>query len=146
MAYVRGSGAVCTVKCLLIFDSSRMFSWASDVYWESDLQWFFICITFSFLRFYGIYCRNNIGHCETPTLRDQNFAPLSVSPPQLITCSGEWRSASSSSLVCKTTPDRPGPPLNPAVNTVTHHSFCLTWGKQRHPFIRSTSLCLLPIY
>lgn len=46
---------------------------------------------------------------------------------RLITCSGEWRSAPSSLLVCKTTPDRPRPPLNPAVNTVTHHSFCVTW-------------------
>ncbi|XP_067290476.1 fibronectin type III domain-containing protein 3B isoform X2 [Pseudorasbora parva] len=46
---------------------------------------------------------------------------------RLITCSGEWRSAPSSLLVCKTTPDRPGPPVNPAVNTVTYHSFCVTW-------------------
>uniref|UniRef100_A0A8C2IDL3 Fibronectin type III domain containing 3Bb n=1 Tax=Cyprinus carpio TaxID=7962 RepID=A0A8C2IDL3_CYPCA len=46
---------------------------------------------------------------------------------RLITCSGEWRSAPSSLLVCKTTPDRPGPPVNPAVNAVTYHSFCVTW-------------------
>uniref|UniRef100_A0A673MU62 Fibronectin type III domain-containing protein 3B-like n=1 Tax=Sinocyclocheilus rhinocerous TaxID=307959 RepID=A0A673MU62_9TELE len=46
---------------------------------------------------------------------------------RLITCSGEWHSAPSSLLVCKTTPDRPGPPVNPAVNTVTYHSFCVTW-------------------
>uniref|UniRef100_A0A672KU60 Fibronectin type III domain containing 3B n=1 Tax=Sinocyclocheilus grahami TaxID=75366 RepID=A0A672KU60_SINGR len=39
----------------------------------------------------------------------------------------EWHSAPSSLLVCKTTPDRPGPPVNPAVNTVTYHSFCVTW-------------------
>uniref|UniRef100_A0A8C1Q3G0 Fibronectin type III domain containing 3Bb n=1 Tax=Cyprinus carpio TaxID=7962 RepID=A0A8C1Q3G0_CYPCA len=39
----------------------------------------------------------------------------------------EWRSAPSSLLVCKTTPDRPGPPVNPAVNAVTYHSFCVTW-------------------
>ncbi|KAG1944088.1 fibronectin type III domain-containing protein 3B [Pimephales promelas] len=46
---------------------------------------------------------------------------------RLITCSGEWRSAPSSLLVCKTTPDRPGPPVNPSVNAVTYHSFCVTW-------------------
>ncbi|XP_056105094.1 fibronectin type III domain-containing protein 3B [Rhinichthys klamathensis goyatoka] len=46
---------------------------------------------------------------------------------RLITCSGEWRSAPSSLLVCKTTPDRPGPPVNPAVNAVTYHSFCVAW-------------------
>ncbi|XP_042570436.1 fibronectin type III domain-containing protein 3B-like [Cyprinus carpio] len=46
---------------------------------------------------------------------------------RLITCSGEWRSAPSSLLVCKTTPDRPGPPVNPAVNAVTYHNFCVTW-------------------
>uniref|UniRef100_A0A672QI67 Fibronectin type III domain containing 3B n=1 Tax=Sinocyclocheilus grahami TaxID=75366 RepID=A0A672QI67_SINGR len=39
----------------------------------------------------------------------------------------EWSSAPSSLLVCKTTPDRPGPPVNPAVNAVTYHSFCVTW-------------------
>uniref|UniRef100_A0A671SMK1 Fibronectin type III domain-containing protein 3B-like n=1 Tax=Sinocyclocheilus anshuiensis TaxID=1608454 RepID=A0A671SMK1_9TELE len=43
---------------------------------------------------------------------------------------GEWHSAPSSLLVCKTTPDRPGPPVNPAVNTVTYHSFCVTWGRK----------------
>ncbi|XP_073686685.1 fibronectin type III domain-containing protein 3B [Garra rufa] len=46
---------------------------------------------------------------------------------RLIICSGEWRSAPSSLLVCKTTPDRPGPPVNPAVNGITYHSFCVTW-------------------
>uniref|UniRef100_A0A673MY14 Fibronectin type III domain-containing protein 3B-like n=1 Tax=Sinocyclocheilus rhinocerous TaxID=307959 RepID=A0A673MY14_9TELE len=46
---------------------------------------------------------------------------------RLITCSGEWRSAPSSLLVCKTTSDRPGPPVNPAVNAVTYHGFCVTW-------------------
>lgn len=46
---------------------------------------------------------------------------------RLITCSGEWRSAPSSLLVCKTTAERPGPPVNPAVNTLTYHSFCVTW-------------------
>uniref|UniRef100_A0A8C1Z6F5 Fibronectin type III domain containing 3Bb n=1 Tax=Cyprinus carpio TaxID=7962 RepID=A0A8C1Z6F5_CYPCA len=45
----------------------------------------------------------------------------------LITCSGEWRSAPSSLLVCKTTADRPGIFCNPAVNAVTYHSFCVTW-------------------
>uniref|UniRef100_A0A672KZI3 Fibronectin type III domain containing 3B n=1 Tax=Sinocyclocheilus grahami TaxID=75366 RepID=A0A672KZI3_SINGR len=49
---------------------------------------------------------------------------------RLITVSGEWHSAPSSLLVCKTTPDRPGPPVNPAVNTVTYHSFCVTWGRK----------------
>uniref|UniRef100_A0A673N542 Fibronectin type III domain-containing protein 3B-like n=1 Tax=Sinocyclocheilus rhinocerous TaxID=307959 RepID=A0A673N542_9TELE len=39
----------------------------------------------------------------------------------------EWRSAPSSLLVCKTTSDRPGPPVNPAVNAVTYHGFCVTW-------------------
>uniref|UniRef100_A0A8C1G0Y1 Fibronectin type III domain containing 3Bb n=1 Tax=Cyprinus carpio TaxID=7962 RepID=A0A8C1G0Y1_CYPCA len=52
---------------------------------------------------------------------------LNCRPLQLIICSGEWCSAPSSLLVCKTTPDRPGPPVNPAVNTVTYHSFCVTW-------------------
>uniref|UniRef100_A0A8C1FZK1 Fibronectin type III domain containing 3Bb n=1 Tax=Cyprinus carpio TaxID=7962 RepID=A0A8C1FZK1_CYPCA len=55
--------------------------------------------------------------------------PIFPLSPCLIICSGEWCSAPSSLLVCKTTPDRPGPPVNPAVNTVTYHSFCVTWGR-----------------
>uniref|UniRef100_A0A9J8AAW0 Fibronectin type III domain containing 3B n=1 Tax=Cyprinus carpio carpio TaxID=630221 RepID=A0A9J8AAW0_CYPCA len=59
----------------------------------------------------------------------------------LITCSGEWRSAPSSLLVCKTTPDRPGPPVNPAVNAVTYHSFCVTWGRKVNRYLIHLCLC-----
>uniref|UniRef100_A0A673MU79 Fibronectin type III domain-containing protein 3B-like n=1 Tax=Sinocyclocheilus rhinocerous TaxID=307959 RepID=A0A673MU79_9TELE len=54
---------------------------------------------------------------------------------------GEWHSAPSSLLVCKTTPDRPGPPVNPAVNTVTYHSFCVTWGRKIFKYFINLCLC-----
>uniref|UniRef100_A0A8C2IDZ0 Fibronectin type III domain containing 3Bb n=1 Tax=Cyprinus carpio TaxID=7962 RepID=A0A8C2IDZ0_CYPCA len=66
---------------------------------------------------------------------------LNCRPLQLITCSGEWRSAPSSLLVCKTTPDRPGPPVNPAVNAVTYHSFCVTWGRKVNRYLINLCLC-----
>uniref|UniRef100_A0AAR2IL91 Fibronectin type-III domain-containing protein n=1 Tax=Pygocentrus nattereri TaxID=42514 RepID=A0AAR2IL91_PYGNA len=39
----------------------------------------------------------------------------------------EWRSTPSSVLMCRTSPDKPGPPAAPRVSAVTPHSFCVAW-------------------
>uniref|UniRef100_A0AAR2KE70 Fibronectin type-III domain-containing protein n=1 Tax=Pygocentrus nattereri TaxID=42514 RepID=A0AAR2KE70_PYGNA len=46
---------------------------------------------------------------------------------RLTTCSAEWRSTPSSVLMCRTSPDKPGPPAAPRVSAVTPHSFCVAW-------------------
>ncbi|XP_051971307.1 fibronectin type III domain-containing protein 3B [Xyrauchen texanus] len=73
------------------------------------------------LEFQAVYSGLELNHKVEPLRRNTQYRF------RLIICSGEWRSAPSSLLMCKTTPDRPGPPLNPAVNRVTYHSFCVTW-------------------
>nr|XP_055037970.1 fibronectin type III domain-containing protein 3B isoform X2 [Misgurnus anguillicaudatus] len=73
------------------------------------------------LEFQAVYSGVELNRKVEPLRRNTQYRF------RLITCNGEWRSAPSSLLVCKTTPDRPGPPMNPAVNTITYHSFCVTW-------------------
>uniref|UniRef100_A0AAR2K2C1 Fibronectin type-III domain-containing protein n=1 Tax=Pygocentrus nattereri TaxID=42514 RepID=A0AAR2K2C1_PYGNA len=51
---------------------------------------------------------------------------LHISVTALSTCA-EWRSTPSSVLMCRTSPDKPGPPAAPRVSAVTPHSFCVAW-------------------
>ncbi|XP_062377150.1 fibronectin type III domain-containing protein 3B [Sardina pilchardus] len=46
---------------------------------------------------------------------------------RLTACSAEWRIGPSALLVCKTTPEQPGPPTDLAVRDVTSHGFCALW-------------------
>uniref|UniRef100_A0A8C2IDL4 Fibronectin type III domain containing 3Bb n=1 Tax=Cyprinus carpio TaxID=7962 RepID=A0A8C2IDL4_CYPCA len=92
-------------------------------------------------------CSNEEVVTYTLEMQDEtkvlNSALLPPSHIPLIPCAvvTMWRSAPSSLLVCKTTPDRPGPPVNPAVNAVTYHSFCVTWGRKVNRYLINLCLC-----
>ncbi|TRY84972.1 hypothetical protein DNTS_007661, partial [Danionella cerebrum] len=73
------------------------------------------------LDFQAVYSGLELNHTVEALRRN------SLYKFRLIICSGDWRSAPSSTLVCKTSLEQPGAPLSPEVVTVTQHSCSLTW-------------------